>query len=105
MLNLLEMIMCRIVFGLNNIRSDIVLKPSTNIYTHQAKRTRHRIRSRAHRMPVEYRVPARVQPSKYMESRSILYHCRTCLGVMCPFSWLLAQSNGVDTKQILVLGG
>jgi hypothetical protein len=46
----------RVVFGYNNTRPDIIPDPYTNIHTQQANRVKKWTRTRAHRVPIGYRV-------------------------------------------------
>jgi hypothetical protein len=66
------MVAGRVVFGYTNIRSDIIPDPSTNIHTHQANRAKNCTRTRAHRVPVGYRVSGGYASVKYKSACKLM---------------------------------
>jgi hypothetical protein len=62
----------RVVFGYNNTRPDIIPAPYTNIHTHQANRVKKWTRTRAHRVPVGYRVSGGYAAVKYKSTCKLM---------------------------------
>jgi hypothetical protein len=62
----------RVVFGYNNTRPEIIPAPYTNIHTHQANLVKKWTRTRAHRVPIGYRVSGGYTAVKYKSACKLM---------------------------------
>jgi hypothetical protein len=60
------------VFGYTNTRSDIIPDPSTNIHTHQANQAKNCTRTRAHQVPIGYRLSGGYANVKYKSACKLM---------------------------------